>query len=51
MVAENTVKVDSVELAEKIMRIIDALEDHDDVSAVHSNAEMTKEVLAEMSGE
>ena len=47
MRAENLVAVD-VETGEKIMRLIDALEDLDDVAEVYSNADIPDEVLEAM---
>jgi len=44
MRAENLTTVD-VETGEKIMRMIDVLEDLDDVSEVYSNADIPDEVL------
>jgi len=44
MRAENLTAVD-VETGEKIMRMIDVLEDLDDVSEVYSNADIPDEVL------
>jgi transcriptional/translational regulatory protein YebC/TACO1 len=37
-----------LEDAEKVMRLIDALEDLDDVQKVHSNAEISDEVMANL---
>ncbi len=36
--------------AEKIMRLIDALEDNDDVDEVHANFDVDAEVLERMTG-
>lgn len=47
MVPENTVKVDAKE-ASKVLRLMDALENHDDVQSVHSNFDIPEEILAEM---
>ena len=47
MRAENLTTVD-VETGEKIMRMIDALEDLDDVAEVYSNADIPDEVLEAM---
>ena len=41
-------EVDSVDVAQKVFRIIDALEDSDDVQNVYTNADIPAEVLAEM---
>lgn len=37
--------------AEKVLKLIDALEDNDDVQAVFHNMDITKELAAELSGE
>ncbi len=42
MIADNTMTLTG-EPAERMMKLIDALEDHDDVQAVHSNFEMSEE--------
>ena len=36
--------------AAKLMRLIDALEDHDDVDAVHANFDVDAEVLERVAG-
>lgn len=45
MIPNNTVTLSSDD-AEKVMRLIDALDDHDDVQKVHSNVEFSEEDLA-----
>ena len=45
MVAENMVKVETVEHAKKIFTLIEALEDHDDIVAVYSNADISPEIM------
>ena len=44
-------EVDTVELAQKIFRIIDALEDSDDVQNVFTNLDLTPEVAAALDSE
>jgi YebC/PmpR family DNA-binding regulatory protein len=44
MVASTTVELD-LEGAEKILNLIDALEDLDDVQSVHTNADISEEIL------
>ena len=44
-------EVDTVELAQKIFRIIDALEDSDDVQNVFTNLDLTPEVAAALETE
>ncbi len=46
---KSTVAVDE-ELAPKLLRLIDALEDNDDVSAVHANFDVSAEVLERVAG-
>jgi len=46
--AENAISVEFKD-AEKIMRLIDMLEDLDDVQEVHSNADFSEEVMAQLS--
>lgn len=43
--------VDSADVAEKVMAIVDALEDSDDVQNVFDNVELTPEVQAELAAE
>ena len=50
MVAANTVTVD-LETARKIMRLLDALEDHDDAQNVSSNVDIPDEVAAQLDKE
>ncbi len=45
MLPTSTVELDSVEAAKAVLRLIDALEDHDDVQDVYANADITDEVL------
>ena len=44
-------EVDSVEVATKAFRIIDALEDSDDVQNVYTNLDLTDEVAAALDNE
>ena len=46
--AANPIDV-GVDDAEKIMRLIDTLEDLDDVQDVHTNADFSDEVMAQLS--
>lgn len=43
-VPNNTVPVDNAETARKVMKVYDALEDIDDVTGVHTNADVTVDV-------
>jgi len=47
MIPTNTVACDQ-STAEKVMRLVDALEDHDDVQKVYTNADIPDEVMAEL---
>jgi transcriptional/translational regulatory protein YebC/TACO1 len=47
--AANLVNV-ALDDAEKIMRLIDTLEDLDDVQDVHTNADFSDEVMEQLSG-
>jgi transcriptional/translational regulatory protein YebC/TACO1 len=48
MSAALQIKIDDLETAEKIIRLIDTLEDLDDVQNVYSNADISKEILERM---
>jgi transcriptional/translational regulatory protein YebC/TACO1 len=37
MIPENTVDISDLEMAQKVMRLVDMLEDHDDVQEVYGN--------------
>ena len=43
---ETPVPVDSVEIAEKILKLMELIEEHDDVQSVTSNMDLTDEVRA-----
>jgi YebC/PmpR family DNA-binding regulatory protein len=45
MVPQSTVPLDSTESAKKVLRLIDALDDHDDVQAVHANFDIPDTIL------
>lgn len=47
MLPQNTITVD-VEAGRKLLRLVDALEDNEDVQQVHSNFDLPEELLAEM---
>jgi YebC/PmpR family DNA-binding regulatory protein len=46
LVAQNNVPLDGVEAAKKVLRLIDALDDHDDVQNVYANFDIADDVLA-----
>lgn len=50
MVADNLISLDLAG-ARKVMRLIDALDDHDDVDAVYSNSDVPDDVIAQLSKE
>jgi YebC/PmpR family DNA-binding regulatory protein len=50
MLPENTVKVDEKE-APKVLKLMDALESHEDVQNVHANFDISEEVLAKLAEE
>lgn len=47
MVPQNTVECDEAAAA-KVMKLVDALEDHDDVQKVYHNADIAEEVMAKL---
>ena len=47
MVAHNLITLD-LPTARKVQRLIEALEDHDDVDAVYSNSDVPDDVIAEL---
>ena len=48
MQPSNTVEITDVETAAKLMKLIDALEDNDDVNNVYANYEISDEILAQL---
>jgi len=50
MIAKTEVATD-LESAKKVVRLVEALDDHDDVQNVYSNLEMSDELVTEMSKE
>lgn len=51
MLPQNTLEIADPEKARQILRLLDALEDHDDVQAVHANVEIPEEVLDKLGEE
>jgi len=49
MISSTTVPLETAEDAKKVLRIIDAFEDHDDVQDVYSNFDIPDKILAEVS--
>ena len=50
MIADNEITLDLVN-ARKVMRLVDALEEHDDVDAVYSNSAIPDELVAQLEKE
>ena len=48
MLPTSTVELDSVEAAKGVLRLIDALDDHDDVQDVYANMDIPDDVLASL---
>lgn len=48
LIPSNSVSLEDKELAEKFMKLVDLLEDLDDVQAVYSNAEISEEILNQL---
>ena len=48
MIAKTPVDVSDVEAARKVMRLVDALEEHDDVQNVYSNFEISDEIASQL---
>ena len=48
MIAKTPVDVNDVESARKVMRLVDALEEHDDVQNVYSNFEIADEIASQL---
>ncbi len=48
MVPQTTVTIDDPETATKVLRLIDRLEDHDDVQAVYSNADIPASLMEQI---
>lgn len=46
MLPTSTVQLDSAEAAKAVLRLVDALEDHDDVQHVYANMDISDDVLA-----
>ena len=48
MVPQNTITIDDVAAAQKIMNLIEDFEDHDDIQNVYSNFDITEEIMAQL---
>ncbi|MBM7623204.1 YebC/PmpR family DNA-binding transcriptional regulator [Sporohalobacter salinus] len=51
MIPENTVKVDNKKDAQKVLDLMDEIEDHDDVQDVYSNFDIPDEIIEELENE
>lgn len=49
LLPENTVEINDVEVASRIIKLIEMLEDHDDVQNVYTNMSLTDEVVEKLS--
>ena len=49
MVPQNTVEVTEEKTAKSLMRLLDSLEDHDDVQKVHANFDIPDELMDSLS--
>jgi YebC/PmpR family DNA-binding regulatory protein len=49
MIPQNTIAVETAESAKAILRVIEALDDHDDVQEVYANFDISDELIAELS--
>jgi YebC/PmpR family DNA-binding regulatory protein len=48
MVPTTTIAIGDAESAKPVIRVLEALDDHDDVQAVHANADIADDVIAEL---
>ena len=48
---ENTMKIDDPNVAKQVLRLIEKLEDQDDVQAVHSNLDIPPEIMEQITNE
>jgi len=46
-VPQNRIEIDNFKKAEQVIKLIDLLEDDDDVKSVHSNFDISEDVIAE----
>ncbi|HPN73365.1 MAG TPA: YebC/PmpR family DNA-binding transcriptional regulator, partial [Candidatus Omnitrophota bacterium] len=51
MVPKNTIKVDDINLARKILALVDDLEDNDDVQNVYTNFDIPDEIIKQIEDE
>ena len=48
MKPSNTITIDDLETAQKLMKLIDALEDNDDVREVYANYDISDEIMEQL---
>ena len=51
MLAQNHIEVDNASDARKVLKVIDALDDHDDVQGVYANFDVPDSVMAELTAD
>jgi transcriptional/translational regulatory protein YebC/TACO1 len=50
MVPQNTVPINNVETAKKVIGMMEAFEDHDDVQNVYANFDIPQDIMSQISG-
>ncbi|MGB6128912.1 MAG: YebC/PmpR family DNA-binding transcriptional regulator, partial [Psychrilyobacter sp.] len=50
MIPENMVEVENEEMAEKVMKLFEALEDNEDVNDVYANFDISDELMDKIMG-
>jgi transcriptional/translational regulatory protein YebC/TACO1 len=50
LVPQNSIQVETQDEANKLLRLMDAIDDHDDVQNVYANFDMSDELLAQYEG-
>ncbi len=50
MVPQSTITIDNVDTAKKILRLMDELEDHDDIQNVYANFDIPDEIVSQIDG-
>jgi transcriptional/translational regulatory protein YebC/TACO1 len=48
MIPQSTIQIDSKDKAEKILKLMEQLEDHDDIQNVYSNFDIPDEIMNEL---
>jgi YebC/PmpR family DNA-binding regulatory protein len=47
-IPQNTVKIDSLDIAQKVMKFMDTFEDHDDVQNIYTNADISDSIAEQL---